>query len=55
MVYSDYINISIKDYVLNIVMNRPDKKNAINRDMYDAMREALVDADTNDDVRVIVI
>lgn len=55
MACSDYINISIKDYVLNIVMNRPDKKNAINRDMYDAMREALVDADTNDDVRVIVI
>ncbi|WP_321499089.1 crotonase/enoyl-CoA hydratase family protein [Breoghania sp.] len=36
-------------------MDRPEKKNALTRVMYDQMAEALEDANTNDDVRVSMI
>ncbi|TAL40287.1 MAG: enoyl-CoA hydratase [Alphaproteobacteria bacterium] len=52
---SDLVNTSVKDGILTIRMNRADKKNALNLEMYDAMAAAIKDADTNPDVRVIVI
>ena len=36
-------------------MNRPKKKNAINREMYNAMRHALTEADLRDDIHVILL
>ncbi len=44
------ISITIKDGVQLIKLNRTDKKNALTGDMYNAMREALERAETNDDV-----
>jgi enoyl-CoA hydratase/carnithine racemase len=41
--------------ILTIRMNRPEKKNALNTGMYSAMAEALVQARTEDPVRVILI
>ena len=41
--------------VLVIRMNRPDKKNALTRAMYDAMADALVDANRDDGIRATVI
>jgi len=52
---SALIKTTIEDGVLNVVMNRAEKKNAITRSMYLDMSQALRDARTNDDVRVILI
>lgn len=45
----DYAGVRI------VRMNRPDKKNAITRAMYDAMASALVDADKDASVRAVVL
>lgn len=52
---SDHVTTSVKDGILTLRMDRPDKKNALTADMYDAMATALKDAEQNPDVRVIVI
>lgn len=41
--------------VLVIRMNRPDKKNALTRAMYDVMANALVEANRDETVRAVVI
>lgn len=51
---SDLIDISCSDYVLTIQFARPDKKNALTSAMYAAMADAIADAETNDEVRVIL-
>lgn len=48
---TDFINIERLDAVKTIRMNRPDKKNAIDRAMYAAMAKALTDGDADPDVR----
>lgn len=52
---SDHIVTTTADRVLQIRMNRPEKKNALTLAMYTSMREALVSADGDPSVRVIVI
>ncbi len=52
---ANFINITINDHILTVGLNRPDKKNAINHGMYDDMRAALIEADNNNDVNVILI
>ncbi len=52
---SQHIEIERKGAVQIIRMNRPDKKNAITRDMYAAMAAALTDADDDPQVRVHLI
>ncbi len=44
----------IENRILTITFNRPDKKNAITAEMYQAMADAMADANTNDDVRAIL-
>ncbi len=51
---TELVQISCNDYVLTIRFTRPDKKNALTRDMYAEMAEAMLDAETNEKVRVIV-
>ncbi|GGC51962.1 enoyl-CoA hydratase [Chelatococcus reniformis] len=41
--------------VVTVRLNRPDKKNALTQAMYEAMTEALAQADRSPDVRVLVI
>ena len=38
-----------------LTLNRPDKLNAINTDMLDAINQAMDDAEDNHDVRAIVL
>jgi enoyl-CoA hydratase/carnithine racemase len=45
----------IKDRILRIQINRPAKKNALTVAMYAAMADALEAAETNADVRVVLI
>lgn len=51
----EHISISIQDRVLTIRMQRPEKKNALTREMYLAMNEGLQKADADANVRVILI
>ena len=43
------------DYVRVITLNRPEKLNALNGDLRDAMLDALEDAKADDDVRAVVV
>lgn len=52
---SKYLSISQKSGVLSLRLNRPDKKNAIDVEMYQALAGAIVGADTNPDIRVIYL
>ena len=52
---SDYINIEKIESVLKIGFNRPDKKNALNGDMYYAVRDALISGADDSSVRAVVI
>ncbi|WP_321342482.1 crotonase/enoyl-CoA hydratase family protein [Breoghania sp.] len=49
------IRIVLNENVRTIRMDRPEKKNALTREMYAQMAEALEDANTNDAVRVSMI
>lgn len=49
------IAVERRDGILRIMMNRPDKKNALTIDMYKAMTSALRQADSDSAVRVILI
>jgi enoyl-CoA hydratase/carnithine racemase len=52
---SEYISVSDAESIRLIRMNRPDKKNALTSDMYEAMTQALDSANGNDAIRCIVI
>lgn len=52
---SAFIQIERQDAVQIIRLNRPEKKNALTRDMYDGIAQALKAADQDDTIRVSVI
>jgi len=52
---SDYLNINIKDRIGYLELNRPEKRNALNAEMVEALKEALTDLGINPDVKIIVI
>jgi enoyl-CoA hydratase/carnithine racemase len=49
------INHHIKDGILRIEFNRPDKKNAFTNAMYRELTQVLLDSNTNPDVKVLLI
>lgn len=49
------LQISHKDKVLDIYLNRPQKKNALNLAMYQGLTQALLEAKNNPDISVIYI
>jgi len=49
------VDLEINDGVAVITMNRPERKNAFTREQYELLADALKNADTNDDVRVVVL
>ncbi len=51
----EHIKVEIKDKIMNIVLNRPEKKNAINVEMYAALSKAFKEADDDPGVRVLFI
>jgi enoyl-CoA hydratase/carnithine racemase len=51
----DKVVVSREGAVLRLVLNRPDKKNALDREMYEALIAALGEAQGDAGVRVIVI
>lgn len=52
---SKLVTVTQNDGILQLTLNRPDKKNALNVAMYTALGTAITKADATDDVRVIVI
>ena len=51
----EHVDIQLKENILTVTMNRPEKKNALTSEMYACMAEALSDADDNKDVKVILV
>ena len=52
---SDYVKIHTEESVLKIGFNRPDKKNALNSEMYYAAKDALVSASNDSSIRVVLL
>jgi enoyl-CoA hydratase/carnithine racemase len=52
---TEQIRSEISEGILCLFINRPDKKNALNLAMYQALAEGLRQADDDDSVRVILI
>ena len=52
---TEHIRIEKADHVLTLTFARPDKKNAITNAMYGALADAIIAAETDKAVRVIVL
>lgn len=52
---SQYIETKSNEGVLQIILNRPDKKNALDTEMYQTLADTFKQADKNPDVRVIYL
>lgn len=52
---TDYVRVTIEDKVMRLTLNRPEKKNALTNAMYAAMAEALISAETDPNVRAVLI
>ncbi len=52
---TEHVLTSINEGVLEVRLNRPDKKNALTPEMYGALAQALLDTDRNRSARVIWI
>lgn len=52
---ANLIRVSCRDHIMTIVMNRPEKKNALTIGMYAAMTEALAEAEKDRAVRVVLL
>ncbi len=52
---NDYVLLDIADHVATLTLNRPDKANALSEEMMDALEARIIEADSDKDVRVIVI
>ncbi len=49
------INTELTDGIFTITLNRPDKLNSFNFEMGDQMKEALMEAESNEDVRCVLL
>ena len=54
-VQPDVVLVDIADRVAVITLNRPDKRNALNRDVRRALPAAITRCDANDDVDVMIL
>jgi enoyl-CoA hydratase/carnithine racemase len=52
---SELLSITTQGHVCHIRLNRPEKKNALTLPLYEGLTAALISADENPDVRVIVL
>jgi enoyl-CoA hydratase len=49
------VEYSVSNGICHIALNRPDKRNAINREMSDELDAAFVKAEADDEVRVVIL
>src|SRR5215469_10648805 len=52
---TDTVHYSVDDGIATITMNRPDKLNALNIEMYEGLLAALDRTDGDDDVRAVIV
>ncbi|MDX2423169.1 MAG: enoyl-CoA hydratase [Amphritea sp.] len=52
---SDILRVTTEDRICQVLMNRPDKKNALTLEMYQGLTDAMLAADANPEVRVIML
>jgi methylglutaconyl-CoA hydratase len=52
---SDVLDVALKDGVLTLTLSRPDKRNALDSALIEALHAALDDADADSAVRVVAI
>ena len=52
---AEYIRVTSREGILHVQMNRPEKKNALTRAMYQAMADAILEADREEGIRVILL
>ena len=52
---SQHIDIKTSEGICTITLNRPDKKNALTRDMYDTIASLIRQAEFDSDKRIVVI
>lgn len=52
---TEFVQTQIRQGIMSIRFNRPEKKNAISQAMYAAAADALVQAESDDSVRVVLI
>ena len=53
---SDWVEVSTKGALMEIKLNRPEKKNALTQDMYAEMTRALIQAEqANDKIAAVII
>lgn len=51
---TEQIETKVKNHVLHVILNRPEKKNALTRAMYRGISEALANAENDPDIRVVL-
>ncbi len=49
------VQLQIEGHRADVILNRPDKRNAMNRSLLNDLREALEEADNNDEVRAVTL
>ena len=52
---NDRVTIAVADAIANVTLNRPDKLNALDGEMFTALSEASAALAKRDDVRVVVV
>lgn len=52
---SEYVTCELKNSVLVITINRPDKLNALNKQTIEELHEALVEAENQSEIRAIIL
>lgn len=52
---SELVRVERMERVVTITFDRPDRKNALNHEMYAAIADALADAEANDAVRAVIL
>ncbi|SFG50888.1 2-(1,2-epoxy-1,2-dihydrophenyl)acetyl-CoA isomerase [Halobacillus alkaliphilus] len=52
---NDHLSVDLNGPVLSCVLNRPDALNAFSDDMISGLKEAIKEADQNDDIKVVVL
>ena len=52
---SEMVNLAVTDGIARITLNRPEKRNALNSELIDALKDALREAGKDSEVRAIVL
>lgn len=55
MLEKDYLYVEISNSIATLVINRPDKKNALNFEMWKKIPDIIQDLEQDDDVKLLII